>query len=314
MFGPALLLCLLPPEPAVTVARTNGPPLTGRVAVVGGGRRRAAGDPGRRPARDLRRAGAGAGRPAGPFVPLTASRLGETLLAELGPGATLTLTPHYAIASTASREATGRAADLLEAVQAGFRATFGGDDPLPRPPCDAAGPHPLKDRAAFEAHVARPESPYGEVPAGSRGFLRPRSRTASCCSSRGDAPPAPPTSARSPTRRSTSSPTTAACTRGWRTTRCGSPRASRCSGSRRTPAGRTGGRASAGGTWSAPREFEPISRGAREGPDPLEQLRDANPAPNPLEAGGPCGRSRTDALAEDFLEPVPALRRHRRSR
>ena len=171
MFGPALLLCLLPAEPAVTVARAAGPPLTGRVVVVGA-------DGGvllETPDGVLHAVSADDGRggtSAGPFVPLPPTRLGGTLLAELDRGATLTVTPHYAIASAASREATGRVADLLEAVQAEFRATFGGDGPLPRPR-RTLPVLILKDRAAFEAHVGRPDAPYGEVPAGSRGFYDP---------------------------------------------------------------------------------------------------------------------------------------------
>ena len=171
MFGPALLLALLPAEPAVTVARAGGPPLTGRVVVVGA-------DGGvllETPDGTLHAIAAEVGQgatPAGPFRPMSPRRLGEELLAELGRGATLTLTPHYTIASTASAGATGRAADLLEEVQAEFRATFGGDRPLPRPR-RTLPVLILEDRAAFEAHVASPDAPYGAVPPGSRGFYDP---------------------------------------------------------------------------------------------------------------------------------------------
>ena len=113
----------------------------------------------------------------GPFVPLTGAELGAALAADLnsgttGPGAAVTVTPHFAIASTASPAFTTWAGELLEAVHDGFVAEFA-------PPRPLTGPLPaliLRDRAAFEAFAARPDqAARGVNPALSRGYYDPAS-------------------------------------------------------------------------------------------------------------------------------------------
>ena len=108
------------------------------------------------------------------FAPLSGGELAAALAADLGAGAAPRVTPHFAVASTASAEFTAWACDLLEAVFAGFAAEFappGGA--LPEPP----GPLPvliLKDRAAFEAFAARPDqAARGVNPALSQGYYDP---------------------------------------------------------------------------------------------------------------------------------------------
>ena len=168
----ALTLCLHAADPAVEVTLVDGATRTGRVVVAGarggvlletpdGALHALAAD------RVARRRLTG-----GRFEPWPPRRTGEELLAELGRGARLTVTPHFVIASTATPAATGEVADLLEEVQAGFRAAFGGDAPLPRPrralPVLVFG-----DRAAFEAYASDATRFGGTAPAGSRGFYDP---------------------------------------------------------------------------------------------------------------------------------------------
>ncbi|MFH5804189.1 DUF1570 domain-containing protein, partial [Alienimonas sp. DA493] len=111
-----------------------------------------------------------------PFAPLPADELAATLAEELGAGAATRVTPHFAIASTASPEFTAWAGDLLEAVHAGFVAEFP-PATFPTPEGGPAGPLPvliLRDRAAFEAFAQRPEqAARGVNPALSQGYYDP---------------------------------------------------------------------------------------------------------------------------------------------
>ena len=177
-FPLALLLAAAPPAEVVTYATDAGPAtLTGRAVVEGG-------DGGvllETPDGALHAIAAARineRTPAGePFVPLTGAELGASLAADLdsgttGPGAAVTVTPHFAIASTASPAFTEWAGELLEAVHEGFVAEFAPTRPL-------GGSLPvviLRDRAAFEAFAARPDqAARGVNPALSQGYYDPAS-------------------------------------------------------------------------------------------------------------------------------------------
>ena len=174
MFAAALLVLLqLPIEPAVAVMVRDDAGatevLTGRVVLAdaGGGVLLESPD-GTLHALAATRVVANeeTGRP---FIPLPAAELGAALAAELGDGAAVTLTPHYAIASTASAEFTAFAAELLEHFRAAFLAEFA-------PPREPAGALPvliLADRTAFAAYVARPGRVGGVVDPNGRGFYDP---------------------------------------------------------------------------------------------------------------------------------------------
>ena len=170
MFAAALLCCLTAPaEPSVAVTVAGGDVLAGRVVLTGtdGGVLLETPD-GTLHALAAARV-AGREETGDPFVPLPADELAAALAAELGGGATATVTPHYAIASTASPEFTAFVAELLEHFRTAFVAEFG---PLPEP----AGPLPvaiLGDRAAFAAFVNRPGRVGGIVDPNSRGFYDP---------------------------------------------------------------------------------------------------------------------------------------------
>ena len=108
---------------------------------------------------------------ADPFTRLPADELGAVLRGEL-PGAGVTATEHFVLASTADDAFTRWAADLLERV---YRQTLAEWEKQGLPVTEPPGPLPvivLGDRAAFERFAATID---GVDPAVSQGFYSPQS-------------------------------------------------------------------------------------------------------------------------------------------
>ena len=167
----ALLLSTLAGEPAVIVTTAAGENLTGRVVLAGaaGGLLLETPD---QTLHAIAAAKVAATESAGRFAYLDGTALAERLAANLGEGVAVRLTPHFAIASTASAADTAAAADLLEQVRRDFLTEFAVGPPLREPP-HRLPVVILKDRAAFDAYVARTARPGAFVPRGSPAYYDP---------------------------------------------------------------------------------------------------------------------------------------------